>query len=139
MVSANNEIVPLPQTNDNSIDNTALDTEQNVGNYLPFPPASVLNEYEQVNPGTSQRIIDVFFEESEHRRQMEKKIVENNLRLQTRGQIIGTSVIISVIICGTVVALAVDAVAGCTLATAGLAGGGVSYVFGYKRSSNKED
>lgn len=55
----------------------------------PIPPPEDLKGYEEVLPGASHRIITMAEENSKHRREMEKAIIEGNLNLSKRGQWIG--------------------------------------------------
>ena len=55
----------------------------------PLPPPEDLQGYEDVVPNAANRIITMAEENSKHRREMEKTIIEGNLNLSKRGQWIG--------------------------------------------------
>lgn len=56
----------------------------------PVPPPSHLAQYDALVPGTAKRFLDSFFEESHfesnHRRSLENKIVDEDIKLRKRSQ-----------------------------------------------------
>ena len=55
----------------------------------PLPSPSVLADYERLVPGSAERIIVQFEEQSRHRRDLESLTVKTNSTAQLRGQVIG--------------------------------------------------
>lgn len=55
----------------------------------PLPPPEDFREYEKVLPGTTDRIVTMVEKQTEHRIEIEKKAVTENLRQTRHGQWIG--------------------------------------------------
>jgi uncharacterized membrane protein len=51
----------------------------------PLPPPEELAKYEQILPGSANRIISMAEEQSSHRRDLEKTVIGANVRTQTWG------------------------------------------------------
>lgn len=52
----------------------------------PLPPPRVLEEYERIMSGATDRIFKVFEAQSEHRHKMESAVISSNIELARRGQ-----------------------------------------------------
>lgn len=52
----------------------------------PIPPPNFLELYEQLVPGSAKRFLDEPHLEAEHRRSLEKLMVEGKIKAHTRGQ-----------------------------------------------------
>ena len=52
----------------------------------PTPPPSFLREYELLVPGIAKRFLEEPHLEAEHRRELEKLLVQEKIRLRRRGQ-----------------------------------------------------
>ena len=63
----------------------------------PLPPARVLGAYEEVAPGSADRIIRVFEQQAIHRMAIERIRVERDARRADRGLIAGTVVALAVL------------------------------------------
>ena len=55
----------------------------------PLPPPEHLAAYERTMSGAAKSIFQAFETEGEHRRSTESKVVDSNIRLESRGQIFG--------------------------------------------------
>ncbi|HSX12289.1 MAG TPA: DUF2335 domain-containing protein [Rhabdochlamydiaceae bacterium] len=53
----------------------------------PIPPPNFLEQYERMVPGSAARFLEEPHHEAEHRRKLEKNMVEAQIRLANRGQI----------------------------------------------------
>lgn len=53
----------------------------------PLPSPEDFNGYEQVLPGSAQRILKLLEAQTAHRMDLEARVIENNIRLSGRGQI----------------------------------------------------
>lgn len=53
----------------------------------PLPPPGMLAEYDQIHPGTADRIITQFEEQGRHRRKLENRVVWHNVISATTGQV----------------------------------------------------
>lgn len=52
----------------------------------PIPPPEFLKQYEELVPGIAKRFLEEPRLEAEHRRSLEKRMVEEKIRLATKGQ-----------------------------------------------------
>ncbi|MDV5976788.1 Predicted membrane protein [Streptococcus pyogenes] len=66
---------------------------------LPHP--ETLKGYNSLYPEAAKKIIDNGIAESEHRRKMENKYIENNSKSYRLGQILGFIIALSIVGCGT--------------------------------------
>jgi uncharacterized membrane protein len=53
----------------------------------PTPPPQVLEYYERLVPGSAKRFLDEPHLEAEHRRSLERSVVQERIRLSKRGQV----------------------------------------------------
>ncbi len=52
----------------------------------PFPPAAELERYESVYPGFSEKLMERYIKQSEHRMALENKVIDSGIRNSARGQ-----------------------------------------------------
>lgn len=52
----------------------------------PLPPPEILERYDIVVPGMAQALLDGYVAQGDHRREVEKKVVEQQLQQANRGQ-----------------------------------------------------
>lgn len=55
----------------------------------PLPPPAILAQYNNVVPGGAKRIFALAEKQADHRRHLERTVVEGNTRAQSRGQLFG--------------------------------------------------
>ena len=55
----------------------------------PIPPPDILKEYEKIEKGFANRILEMAENQSLHRKKMENKIVESEINLSKKGQYFG--------------------------------------------------
>lgn len=55
----------------------------------PLPPPEILDKFAGVFPGCAERIVEMAEKQADHRRQLEGRVVDGNVRSQARGQILG--------------------------------------------------
>jgi len=96
----------------------------------PLPPAETLEGYNRVVPGSAKLTFDQFVAQSQHRRAMEKAIVEGSERRADLGQWLGFAFLLICALAGVYVVLTGEAVAGAAITTGALASGAVVYVVG---------
>lgn len=53
----------------------------------PFPPAAELEHYESIYPGFSEKLMERYIKQSDHRMSLESKVVDSGIRNSARGQI----------------------------------------------------
>jgi len=58
----------------------------------PLPPPAVLQGYERIHPGAAAAIFDEFLAQSSHRRSMEAKVIDSDIRRERWGMIAGIAV-----------------------------------------------
>jgi len=63
----------------------------------PIPPPDLLGHYEQVSPGSANRILTQFEEQGRHRRRIESRVIWNNVVSSILGQITGFVLLASAI------------------------------------------
>lgn len=63
----------------------------------PIPPPALLAQYEAICPGSADRIITQFEEQSRHRRTLEKRVVWHNIASATLGQITGFVLFVAIL------------------------------------------
>lgn len=103
----------------------------------PLPPPEVLQKYEQIVPGTARTIINMAEQQSLHRRQIEKIVIEAGARDSKYG--IGAGLLVSlatISLAGFAIHMG-HATAGATIATSTVVG--LAGVFVYGTRSNREE
>lgn len=103
----------------------------------PIPPPDLLRQYEELDPGRAAKILNVAERQSDHRMDIERKVITSDIRRSWAG--LAAAFILSlttVCIGGYLVYLDHDT-AGATIATAGL--GSVVGTFIYGTKSQREE
>jgi uncharacterized membrane protein len=72
----------------------------------PIPPPEVLGGYEAVLPGTANRIVSMAERQSEHRQDLERRVVGANIRHEELGPWIGAAVVVILIAAAVIVTIA---------------------------------
>jgi uncharacterized membrane protein len=108
----------------------------------PIPPPEILAGYERVHPGSADRIITMAETESQHRREMERSIVDGGLSSQKSqfsearlGQIFALVITIAALAIGGYTAINGHEIAGGILGASSVGGIVTTMVWG--RSTNK--
>lgn len=100
----------------------------------PLPPPGALEKYEQVSPGAAERIIAMAEAEISHRHELEKSLVDNEYKQESKGQnyagILGALAIIFGATAGILGAQWTGSV------IAGIGGAGLVYAFIQGRRDN---
>ena len=68
----------------------------------PIPPANELKKYEEILPGAADRILTMAEEQSAHRRKMENKMLEANIKAEKIGQSLGFAIFLIALIAGII-------------------------------------
>ena len=71
----------------------------------PLPPPQILEKYESIVPGSADRIIGMAEKQSEHRRSIEKKVVNSNVFNEKLGIAAGFIIGMTGLICATILGL----------------------------------
>jgi uncharacterized membrane protein len=106
----------------------------------PIPPPSVLEGYERVSPGAAKQILQWAEEEANHRRAMERGVLEFSSRDQASaakeaklGQIFGFTIGLFAIACGSWVAIQGQPAAGAAIGGLPVAGLVAVFIIGRRR------
>jgi uncharacterized membrane protein len=62
-------------------------SKQEITYSAPIPPPQIIAGWEQICPGSADRILKQFEGQSNHRQGLETKVVESNIKNESRGQI----------------------------------------------------
>jgi uncharacterized membrane protein len=97
--------------------------------FSPIPPPGILDKYDQILPGATDRILRMAEKEQAHRHEMQGKLVESQVsdfrqeRSEKRlGQIFGFSIGVVSIIAGSVTAILGEPLAGGIIGSTGVVG-----------------
>lgn len=115
----------------------------------PLPPPEVLQRYEDIHPGTAERILQQFERETQHRHAIEEKLVDGQLDIQRDeiparrlGQVFGLIIALSGIVaaayCVSTASSAGQAWAGAGIAGFSLATLAGVFVYGRKVKETEE-
>jgi len=126
-LKADNERKPMPATHAHGRITMYREERRYQG---PLPDPATLEEYKRVDPRFPDAILNAFQEQSSHRHEMERKLLEGSERRANRGQWLGTGLLVAALAGGVWVTLAGHPVVGGATVAASLAVGVVSYVFG---------
>jgi uncharacterized membrane protein len=66
----------------------------------PLPPPEVLSKYNEAVPGAAERILAMAEKQSDHRQQLERKVVDSNTFTQKVGPILGFIVAMTAVVGG---------------------------------------
>jgi uncharacterized membrane protein len=97
---------------------------------LPHPDH--LARYNDISPGSADKIIDEFVAQGVHRRTQEARVVAGNEKRSGLGQGLGFFLLLAAIVAGTIIAVTSDAKIGGGIITATIVGGAIIYVVGGK-------
>jgi uncharacterized membrane protein len=99
---------PVPQQGQPAVPSGQVVTvQQTVQGFTgPIPPPAVLAGYEQVLPGSANRIITMAERQSEHRQSLERQVVSANIRHAEIGLWLGATVAVLLAAAAVIVTLA---------------------------------
>ncbi|MEZ4104536.1 MAG: DUF2335 domain-containing protein [Candidatus Paceibacterota bacterium] len=103
----------------------------------PLPHPDVLHRFEEVSPGAAERIIKMAEEQSSHRRNLEKKVIESDIYRSKWGQILGFIIAIVGLSVSAVIGVFGNPVAGSIMGTGTVAG--LVWVFMYGSRLKSEE
>lgn len=103
----------------------------------PLPPPEILAKYNQVLPGSAERIMAMAEEQQRHREHLEKVVIESNAAVQKLGPILGFIVAMSAVIGGVVVILMGRSAAGLVTILASLGSLVGVFIYGKRSQANE--
>lgn len=71
----------------------------------PLPDPMVLDQYEKILPGSADRIIKLAEKQSEHRIEIEKKVINSNIKKSEKGLLYGLVIGIATLISATLIGI----------------------------------
>ena len=99
----------------------------------PIPHPDHLRQYDEISPGCAKLIIQMFVEQSEHRRGLDEKILDAEIKGYSRGQIFGFIILLICLIGGFILVWFDKNGAGMAAIIAAVAGFALSYFHGKKQ------
>ena len=78
----------------------------------PLPHPEILKKFDEVVPGAAERIIKMAEEQSSHRKELEKRVIDSDISRSKWGQILGFTIAIVGLIVAAFVAIYGNAIAG---------------------------
>jgi uncharacterized membrane protein len=106
----------------------------------PLPHPDILKKFNEIVPGSAERIIKMAEEQSTHRRELEKKVINSDISQSKRGQILGFIISITGLLVSAFVAVYGSAIAGGIIGIGTLASLVSVFMYGSKtRSEEREE
>jgi uncharacterized membrane protein len=87
----------------------------------PLPPPEVLRKFDEVVPGAAERIIKMAEEQSAHRKDLERKVIDSDVSRSKWGQLLGFVIAIAGLVAATLISIYGNAIAGGVLGVGTLA------------------
>jgi len=103
----------------------------------PLPHPEILRQFEQVSPGAAERIIKMAEEQSLHRRELEKKVIESDISQSKWGQRLGFVISMTGLVVSALVAIYGNPIAGTIIGVGTIAS--LVGVFMYGTNSRKQE
>ncbi|MEK7208567.1 MAG: DUF2335 domain-containing protein [Patescibacteria group bacterium] len=103
----------------------------------PLPPPEVLKRFDEVVPGSAERIIKMAEGQFTHRTELERKVIASDIARSKLGQILGFVIAIVGLICSVIISMYGNQIAGTILGVGTLAS--LVSVFMYGSRVRKEE
>lgn len=103
----------------------------------PLPPPDILKKFDEVVPGAAERIIKMAEEQSAHRKDLERKVIESDIARSKWGQVLGFFIAITGLAISAIIAIYGSAIAGGIIGVGTLAS--LVGVFMYGSSSRSKE
>jgi len=106
----------------------------------PLPPPEVLKRFDEIVPGAAERIIKMAEAQSEHRKDLEKKVIESDISRSKWGQILGFIISITGLIVSGFISIYGNAIVGGIVSVSMLASLVGVFMYGSKtRAKEREE
>ena len=106
----------------------------------PLPHPDILRKFNEIVPGSADRIIKMAEEQSSHRKDLERKVIDSNISRSKWGQILGFIIAIAGLAVSCIVAIYGNAIAGGIIGVGTLASLVSVFMYGSRtREGEKED
>ena len=96
----------------------------------PIPPPDLLKQYDEIEPGRAARLLNLAEDQSRHRMELEKKIVDSDIRRSWAGLAGGLVVCLAVVAVGALAVTQSQAVAGSTMIVGAITALAGCFVYG---------
>mgnify|MGYP001565702814 CR=1 FL=1 len=126
-----NKILPNNQNNSRGV----LVTEISQSFSGPLPHPDVLRKFNEIVPGAAERIMKMAEEQSAHRKELEKKVIDSDIARSKWGQILGFIIAITGLGISTIIAIYGSAIAGGVIGVGTLASLVGVFMYGSKTRS----
>lgn len=103
----------------------------------PLPPPAVLERYEKALPGSAERILAMAEKQSEHRRQVEQKIIHSDILDSKLGLWFGFLIGLAAVLVGGWVSVKVSTGAGGVISISAIAALVGVFVYGSRQKQNE--
>jgi uncharacterized membrane protein len=103
----------------------------------PLPPPELLDKYNDVIPNGAERIMQMAEGQQRHRQELEKTVITGNVKSETRGQYIGGTLCVLVLLLGSFLAYTGKQIAGSVFVGTDLAA--IAGVFVYGKHQQQKD
>jgi uncharacterized membrane protein len=87
----------------------------------PLPPPEILRRFDEVVPGAAERLLRMAEEQSTHRKDLERKVIESDIERSRWGQILGFVIAIVGLGASALIAIYGNAIAGSIIGVGTLA------------------
>lgn len=105
----------------------------------PLPHPDILRQFDAVVPGSAERIIKMAEEQSFHRKELERKVIDSDIARSKWGQILGFVIAVSGLVVSAVVAIFGSALAGGIIGVGTLASLVGVFMYGSKTRSKERE
>lgn len=105
----------------------------------PIPHPDILRQFNEVVPGSAERIIKMAEDQSTHRKELERKVIDSDIERSKWGQILGFVIAIAGLIVSAVVAIYGSALAGGIIGVGTLASLVGVFMYGSKTRSKERE
>ncbi len=106
----------------------------------PLPHPDILRQFEQVAPGSAERIIKMAEDQSSHRRDLEKKVIESDISRSKWGQVLGFVIAITGLLVSVVIGIFGNPIAGVVMGAGTIASLVWVFMYGSRlRSEERKD
>ena len=103
----------------------------------PLPPPEILRKFDEVVPGAAERIIKMAEDQSIHRKELEKKVVDSDITRSKWGQILGFVIAIAGLAVSAIIVVYGNAIAGGIIGVGTLASLVGVFMYGSKTRSEE--
>ena len=86
----------------------------------PIPPPEIMRQYNQIIPGSAERILKMAEKEQDHRHEIEDRLIKSEILNTRLGLIFGFIIGITGIICGSIVIMHGNNVGGSVISATGI-------------------